>query len=263
MLAHSEVGGGSRVVLLLHGLFARGSDMTQLAEQLIGERQDVRGLMPDLPGHGDSPPLPPEAKLASIAEVLVHWLDGLGVTQRVPVVAHSMGGRVALRAFELAPERFGPFGCIDTPPGDLQERRSPLSPFIKALQAAPARTDDEASMMEAFGRIMMGDALRDWIRSKLVRDPQGGYTWSFDREAMAGYRWRTMGEDLWPIVGRLGPAQLSVVAPLRSSYVRPEDRARYLEHGIEVLTQRKAGHDMHMQMPEDLRAHLGNAVGLT
>ncbi len=261
MLAHREFGDGPQTVVFLHGLFARGSDLESFAQQVVGGREGVRVLMPDLLGHGDSPALPRPANLATVSAAIVKWLDDLQLSDRVPIVAHSMGGRVALRTYDLHPDRVGPFAFLDTPPGALQERRSPLSPFIKAMRAAPETGPTEEALMEPFGRVMMGGPLKTWIRGRIVNSDQG-FTWDFDRHALADYRWATMGEDLWPVVARLGAEQLRVFAPEVSSYVRPADRERYAEHGIEVHTRARAKHDMHREMPAEFVERIRELIGL-
>ena len=262
MLAHEALGDPqSRPILFLHGLFARGRDLLPLAEAVTAGAPQARALLPDLLGHGDSPPLPHNAYLAHVAEALIAWLDTVGITDKLAVVAHSMGGRVALRARELAPERFGPLAFIDTPAGDLQQRRSPLAPFIKALLSAPATADTKAALLAPFEKIMVGAGLSRWIAAQTVQEAAGQWQWTFDREAMAGYRWNTMGEDLWPVVGQLGQGELTVVAPKRSVYVRAEDREQYAALGFPVTVEPKGTHDMYKALAPDKLALIRGAVG--
>ncbi|MEM6993412.1 MAG: alpha/beta hydrolase [Myxococcota bacterium] len=261
MLAHEELGDGATPVVFLHGLFARGRDLVPLAEAVRERLPHVRALMPDLPGHGASPDLPEEADLGTTARAVLSWLSGLGIEQRVAVVAHSMGGRIALRARELSPSRVGPLVLIDTPARELQSRRSPLAPFMKALLLAPERADDPAQLLAPLDKIMVGKGLLRWITAQIVEHPDGGYGWTFDRHAMAQWRWTTMGESLWSAVAELGPEQLTVIAPERSVYVRAEDREQYAGHGIEVVVQPKGTHDMHKAMPADKLALVCAALG--
>ncbi|MEV6903868.1 alpha/beta hydrolase [Amycolatopsis sp. NPDC051372] len=88
-------GSGEPAVLLLHGLGATGAVWDGLAELL-----DRRLLVPDLPGHGGSAPLPAYSFSAMAGAVAT----GLGDAGPVVVVGHSLGGVVAL---ELASGRHG------------------------------------------------------------------------------------------------------------------------------------------------------------
>jgi esterase len=259
VLAHRELAEGAGAVVFLHGFFASSSDLEPLAARVLGGR--VRAYLPDLLGHGDSPDLPESADLSTMADALIEWLDAQGLGARVPVVAHSMGGRVALRVFDRYPDRVGPLALLDAPPGPVLVRRSPLTPFMKAMCAAPERAPTEAALLEGFERVLMGETLRTWIHSQLVRG-EDGFTWGFDRHSLANYRLATIGEDLWPVVAKLDPAQVRVFAPRVSPYFRPADRERYASLGLEVQSHPDATHDMHRAMPEEFVRSIQTLIGL-
>jgi pimeloyl-ACP methyl ester carboxylesterase len=88
-------GSGEPPVLLLHGLGATGAVWDRLGELLRR-----RLLVPDLPGHGGSAPLP-EYSFEALAAGVAEGLDEAGP---VVVAGHSLGGVVAL---ELASGRHG------------------------------------------------------------------------------------------------------------------------------------------------------------
>ena len=89
------VGGppGADPVVLIHGLGGSAGNWVELAP-LLAERRRV--LVPDLPGHGRSTPLPAAPNLAAYADRvgLVAEREGL---LPAAVVGHSLGGVVALR----------------------------------------------------------------------------------------------------------------------------------------------------------------------
>ncbi|MDX6475423.1 MAG: hypothetical protein QOH95_934 [Gaiellaceae bacterium] len=86
-------GGEGPPLLLVHGFAGAAWNFSELAPLLPGRRL----IVPDLPGHGGSSPLPAPS-LAGFADVLASILDG-----PVDVVGHSMGGAVALRLAERHP----------------------------------------------------------------------------------------------------------------------------------------------------------------
>lgn len=86
-------GGSGPPLLLLHGFGGAAWNFSELVPFLPGRRL----IVPDLPGHGGSAPLP-ATSLAGFADVLASLLDG-----PTDVVGHSMGGVVGLRLAERHP----------------------------------------------------------------------------------------------------------------------------------------------------------------
>ncbi len=86
-------------LLLIHGFGGAAWNFDELAP-LLPER---RLLIPDLPGHGGSAPLPAPT-LAGFADVLADVLDAEGI-EASDVLGHSLGGVVALRLAVRKPER--------------------------------------------------------------------------------------------------------------------------------------------------------------
>ncbi|MBA2475328.1 MAG: alpha/beta fold hydrolase [Actinobacteria bacterium] len=87
------VGGAGPPLVLVHGLTGAASNWAELAPRLARTR---RVLVPDLPGHGGSAPLPAAPNLDAYAE-RVHALAQREAMLPAPLVGHSLGGLVALR----------------------------------------------------------------------------------------------------------------------------------------------------------------------
>src|SRR5687768_1130563 len=87
------VGGAGPSILLVHGLGGAASNWIELAPRLA---RDQRVLVPDLPGHGGSSPLPALPNLEPFADRLGLVLEREQATPAV-VVGHSLGCVVALR----------------------------------------------------------------------------------------------------------------------------------------------------------------------
>lgn len=87
------VGGAGPPLILVHGLGGAAANWTELAP-LLARRH--RLLVPDLPGHGGSEPLPAVSGLEPFADrvALVAQAEGM---LPAPVVGHSLGGMVVLR----------------------------------------------------------------------------------------------------------------------------------------------------------------------
>lgn len=90
-------GGDGPPLLLIHGYGGAAWNFSELAPLLPGRRL----LIPDLPGHAGSAPLPAAPTMAAYADAVAACLPA----EPVDVLGHSMGGPIALRLAERRPER--------------------------------------------------------------------------------------------------------------------------------------------------------------
>jgi pimeloyl-ACP methyl ester carboxylesterase len=88
-------GGEGPPLLLIHGYGGAAWNYEPMAPLLAGRRL----IIPDLPGHGASSPLPAVRTLSAFADVLASLLD-----EPVDVFGHSLGGVVGLRLAERHPQ---------------------------------------------------------------------------------------------------------------------------------------------------------------
>jgi pimeloyl-ACP methyl ester carboxylesterase len=94
------VAGSGTPLVLVHGLTGAASNFSELAP-LLAER--ARVLVPELPGHGGSAPLPAAPNLDPYAERVRLVAEREGMLPAV-FVGHSLGAVVALRLAMRAPE---------------------------------------------------------------------------------------------------------------------------------------------------------------
>src|SRR5436190_23536667 len=90
------VGGSGDTVMLVHGLGGAAANWLALAPLLLPGRQVI---VPELPGHGGSDPLPAAPSLNAYADRIAGLLD-----EPAAIVGHSLGGAVALRLAIRRPE---------------------------------------------------------------------------------------------------------------------------------------------------------------
>ena len=88
-------------ILLLHGVGLRAEAWNGQISALV---QNNSVLAPDMPGHGESPPLQDEATIASYTNRIVEALER---TTSDPLIAvgHSMGAMIALDLASRCPKR--------------------------------------------------------------------------------------------------------------------------------------------------------------
>src|SRR2546423_5885330 len=95
------VGGEGDPLVLIHGLGGAAANWVALAPLLLRGR---RVIVPELPGHGVSSPLPAAPNLNAYAD-RVGLLAARESLDPAPVVGHSLGGAVALRLAIRRPEQ--------------------------------------------------------------------------------------------------------------------------------------------------------------
>jgi len=91
---------GGRSLVLVHGLGGTVENWRALAPPLAARH---RVLVPDLPGHGGSAPLPEARDVDALASAVLGIAHEEGI-RRAVWVGHSLGGLVALRAAVLRPD---------------------------------------------------------------------------------------------------------------------------------------------------------------
>jgi esterase len=246
-LACDVIGDGEAGVILLHGFLGSGRNLRTLAQRWQQRQPEHRFLLPDLRGHGVSPPLP-----AGDAPVTLEHLaaDVLATAQhndlRAPfhLVGHSLGGRVALAAARLAPDSISEITLLDIGPGPIDPAFSESRRVLDMLIAAPAEATDRRELRAFFVARGLSVPLADWLLMNL--DNAGGKVhWRIDRAALDRLHGNSMTEDLWDVVqGHEIP--ISCIRGGRSRYVSDAEAARLRAAGCPTTTLPDAGHFVHV-----------------
>lgn len=108
-IAYLQAGQGTDTLLFIHGALCDHSDWR---EQLAFFEGTHRVVAPDLQGHGRSSVHTGLIGVEPYARDMAALIEALGL-QRVWLVAHSMGCRVALRTSELAAQQVAGLVLID------------------------------------------------------------------------------------------------------------------------------------------------------
>ncbi|ADU68417.1 esterase [Pantoea sp. At-9b] len=128
-------------ILLIHGLFGSLDNLGVLARGLRDARPT---LQVDVRNHGLSA-RSDVMNYAAMAEDIVATLDAHGL-ERVGVIGHSMGGKIAMTLSAMAPERIEKLVMIDIAPVDYQTRRhDEIFAAIRAVSAAGVTRRSEAA----------------------------------------------------------------------------------------------------------------------
>lgn len=130
-------------ILLIHGLFGSLDNLGVLARGLKASRPLIQV---DVRNHG----LSPRAESMRYREMAQDMLDTLDAhhIERVAVIGHSMGGKIAMAMSALAPQRLERLVMIDIAPVDYQTRRhDDIFAAIRAVSEAGVRQRAEAAQV--------------------------------------------------------------------------------------------------------------------
>lgn len=245
MILHAvEAGtaGGEHIPLvLLHGLFGAATNLAAIQRQLAGTR---RVIAFDLRNHGFSPHDPAMSYAAMAADVL-DSLTSLGV-ERAAVLGHSMGGKVAMQAALLVPDRVSLLIVADIAPVRYD-------PAFRGIAAAMLALPLTAGLTRAAADAVLAPAVPDAaVRGFLLQNLRFGPTpaWRIGLQEIAANLPTIEGWDAPPSRQYAGPTL--VLRGERSEYVRPEYRPaiRALFPNAKFTSLKGAGHWLHADAPD-------------
>lgn len=240
-LACERFGSGTKPVLLLHGFLGSGRNLWTLARRLVAARPDYTAIVADLPGHGRSPALPEHPSLAIVGEAIATFCATLA--GQIPIVGHSIGGRVALAAARAAPTRISSVLLLDIAPGPVIDLGLDLGKVLDAVLQAPATAESRDTMRGFFLRAGLSVGIAEWLVLNLDRDP-GGVHWRVDREALARFQQTASAVDLWPVTEQV---PVHCLRGARSPFVSDADFDRLRAAGGQCATINDAGHYLHIE----------------
>ena len=231
-------------------------DDWQAATASIGDQ--AFALSVDLPGHGASLELPPEAyTIAGAARAVVGVLDETGVRQAT-IAGYSMGGRLALYLALRYPERLTGLFLESASPGLRSEEERIARRAADEEKARRLESED----FETF--------LRDWYRqplfASLARDEE------VLRRAVVGRlrndpvelarSLRGMGTgvqpSLWEDLVGLRVPTIAVAGELDEKFVGITSRMSTINPRIRTAIVPGAGHNAHAEAPGPCSALLRN-----
>lgn len=244
LLASFTVGDGPLGTILLHGFLGSGKNLRTLATKWAARDPQQRFLLPDLLGHGDSPPIPEDATMDTVARAVLETAAVSGLATPLRLVGHSLGGRVALACARVAPERVSDVVLLDIGPGPIDAEASETRSVLDIMLEAPDRVDDRRALRTFFIDQGLSPALSDWILMNL-RPAEGGYVWRIDRKALDRLHSTFTADNLWPVIeSQMVPVHVALGE--RSKFVAAEDVARMRTLGCDVFVLEGAGHYVHV-----------------
>lgn len=243
-LSYRRFDGSGPPLVILHGLFGGGRNWYSQARELA---RDFTVIVPDLRGHGDSPPAAPldyPHMAADVAAMLVK--EGLG---RASFLGHSMGGKVAMYLALSRPALVEKLVVVDIAPVQYCHDFKAVIEALKQLPLDRIKSRREAE--EWLAQRLENAAVRQFLLQNLVTD-NSHYYWRIDFDllesslpAIAGFP-----QDSDRFHPFQGPALF--IAGGRSEYIKSQyhPAIRTLFPKALIKTIEDAGHWIHIDQPE-------------
>jgi esterase len=142
MILHAIEAGAGPPIVLLHGLFGRAQNLGTLARRLA---RFMRVISIDLRNHGGSPHAPGMDYPTQAADL---W-ETLTSLDAVPaaLLGHSMGGKTAMAAALLAPEKVVRLVVADIAPVTYIHQNAGIAAALQSIPLRPGITRAEADQV--------------------------------------------------------------------------------------------------------------------
>lgn len=190
--AYKSAGEGPLTVACLHGIGGNRHAFDDLLPALAG--QGVRALSWDMPGYGDSAPLP-EMTFGTLAASVIAMLDDAGAETAV-LLGHSMGGMIAQEVAARYPERVAGLILFATTPAfggkDDSFRDEFLAARLAPLDAGKMPADIAPDLVGGMFGPATPQAVRDKAAASMAAVSSNAYRAAltcivtFDRRADLG-----------------------------------------------------------------------------
>ncbi len=252
-LAFEESGDGSPVVVM-HGLFGSSTNWRRIARALSNRH---RVISVDLRNHGRSP-WAATMSYREMTEDLIALIDSLGL-QKLDVLGHSMGGKVAMALALTEPQRVGRLIVVDIAPISYGDRFSSYTQAMRGIDTMAATSRDE--VQRALNRSIPDAGTVGFLMQNLVRHNEQ-YDWRINLPALSS----AMGElGSFPpeLEGMVFNGPTTLITAARSDYVSHEDRALFRDYfpKARFVDIPDAGHWVHADRPEEFVAAVREALG--
>lgn len=249
-----------RTAFVLHGILGSRGNWRGFGRGLVAAHPEWRVVLVDLRGHGESHGAKPPHTVAACAADLNRLARHIGHRPEA-IIGHSFGGKVALTYAREHGARLKAAWSLDSPPG-IQAIDGEVGHVIETARALPTPAADRKAVVAHFTAAGLSEGIGRWMTTNLRRTADG-FVWRFDLDVIDALLADYAGLDLFPFLENPPPGlALHLVLAGRSNRWKGEAgrRVRGLER-VAVHGLPDAGHWVHIDDPEGLRALLGATLG--
>ena len=239
-LTLKKYGEGDSLVLL-HGLFGDGDNLRAVANIL---KDSWTVYCADLPNHGTSPRID-NMCFTQMSVLLKESL--IEIDEKVVLIGHSLGGKVAMRYACDNPERVAHLIVLDIAPKKTDSRFNKIIGALNAIDLSTLESRKKAD--EELSQAIETVALRQFLLKSLWRDEKG-WKWRFNLDVI------TRCAEQWTAAGIAGEdiftGKVDFIRGGDSDYITNDDSVKISKHfpNARHHTLEHAGHWLHAEQPK-------------
>jgi esterase len=225
-------------LVILHGLLGSADNW-----QTLGKRyaDHFRVHLVDARNHGRSPHFDEHSYELMVLD-LVEYLNTHGF------LGHSMGGKTVMAFAEDHPERVEKMIIADIAPKAYTVHHEPIFDALLATNPSEATSRGDVEIILS-DKLNSEPTLVPFLMKGLHREKSGGYSWSFNVEALAK-NLEVVTEEIHISINTL---PVLFIRGLNSNYCSDEELERieafYMQ--MEVAEIEDAGHWLHAEKPDE------------
>ena len=240
MLANSVIGDGQPLILL-HGLFGMGGNLSMIAKPLA-ESFKVYSL--DLRNHGRSPRAD-SMTLSEMAADVREFMDAHGIN-RAHLLGHSLGGKVAMQVALNYPKRVERLVVADIAPVAYSGGHSDVFAGLEAVSLSKLTSRRDAD--KVLCQFIKEDNVRMFLLKNLYRGEKGEFEWRLNLPALS---------RCYPCLGQANECDQPFTGPVLfikgelSDYIKEaySDATRLLFPRAQLKIIQNTGHWLHAEKP--------------
>lgn len=240
-LGHQTV--GKAPLVLLHGLFGSGDNWGTVAKHFA---QYYQVISVDLRNHGRSPHSDSQT-YADMANDLLELCDALGL-DRINLLGHSMGGKVAMQFATQYPDRIEKLIVVDMAPRAYADAHTHLIDAMLAVDLTTMQTRSEVD--KALSSKIPKAMVRQFLLMNLVKtgdDQDVKLSWRINLPALKA-NYPQLIEALCENTSYEKPCLF--IRGERSDYIQDHDIAQIKAHFTQAqFADLATGHWVHAEQP--------------
>lgn len=174
--------GNGQAIIILHGLYGSGDNWMHIAKKF---ESDYSIFLPDMRNHGKSPHSDDFSYKSMVNDI--HELVELNRLNKIILIGHSMGGRIAMRYAATHPEIVDKLIVADIAP-DSEKTHSRFIPLVKmhenlihglkSLKIDQLQSREKVDM--ALSKYEKNPAVRQFLLKNLKRNSSQEFYWQIN-----------------------------------------------------------------------------------